>query len=109
MPPIPSNTNHDLLGAWSHSHEEDHDDVRVFRHAEYSFPPSRGRLGFELLPDGAARYSGLTADDRRGLATCRWSLDPQQPADLTIANGEQCLLRASIASVDSHRLELKLH
>lgn len=109
MPPIPSIPHQDLLGAWSHSHEEDHDDLRVFRHSEYPFPPSRGRLSFELMPDGAARYSGLTADDRRGLATCRWSLDPQHPNDLTIANGEQCLLRASIATVDSDRLEMKLH
>jgi hypothetical protein len=108
MPPIPSIPHENLLGAWSHSHEEDHDGLRVFRHAGYPFPPSRGRLGFELLPDGAARYSGLTQDDRPGLATCRWTLDPKRPEDLTIVNGEQCLLRASIASAGSDRLELKL-
>lgn len=109
MPPLPTPPNPDLLGSWTHSHEEDRNDRKVFRHTEYPFPPSRGRLGFELLPDGAARFSGLAADDRHDLTPCRWSLDPQHPEDLTISKGEQCLLRASIAAVDSLRLELKFH
>ena len=34
-----------ILGQWIHSHEEDAKGVMVYRPANYSFPPSRGRVG----------------------------------------------------------------
>ena len=43
-----------LVGSWVHSHEEDHDGVKVFRSKDYEFPPSRGRTGFTLRPDSTA-------------------------------------------------------
>jgi hypothetical protein len=43
---------HALGRRWVHSHEEDTEDEMVFRPAEREFPPSRGRMRFELLPDG---------------------------------------------------------
>ena len=41
-----------LSRRWLHSHEEDSGDSMVFRPAEFGFPPSRGRSGFELGADG---------------------------------------------------------
>ncbi|GAA4062557.1 hypothetical protein [Actinomadura miaoliensis] len=57
---------------WLHSHEEDHGDVRVYRPADFPFPRSRGRHGFELRDDGTAveHYSG--PDDRPRTRTGRW-------------------------------------
>jgi hypothetical protein len=37
---------------WVHSHEEDTENEMVFRPADREFPPSRGRMRLELLPDG---------------------------------------------------------
>ena len=37
---------------WIHSREEDQADVRFFRTEGFSFPPSFGRDGMELRPDG---------------------------------------------------------
>ena len=37
---------------WVHSHEEDTGREMVFRPADREFPPSRGRMKFELKPDG---------------------------------------------------------
>lgn len=42
-----------LQGSWVHSHEEDTDTEMVFRPATHAFPPSRGRISFELRPDGS--------------------------------------------------------
>src|SRR5947199_9004120 len=40
-----------LNNRWIHSHEEDTDSEMIFRSADFAFPPSRGRTGFELRPD----------------------------------------------------------
>ena len=39
-------------GKWVHAHEEDSGDEMVFRPASHPLPPARGRLSFELKPDG---------------------------------------------------------
>ncbi len=36
-----------LCQRWIHSHEEDTDTEMVYRPADFAFPPSRGRTGFE--------------------------------------------------------------
>ena len=43
----------DLHGRWVHSHEEDHDGIKVYRPESYAFPPARGRGGVEFGPDGS--------------------------------------------------------
>lgn len=41
------------MGRWTHSFEEDHDGVSVYRHDDFAFPPARGRRGVEFRPDGS--------------------------------------------------------
>jgi hypothetical protein len=41
-----------LAGRWTHSFEEDHDGITVYRRADFTFPPARGRRGVEFRPDG---------------------------------------------------------
>jgi hypothetical protein len=48
-----------LLVRWMHSHEEDTDATEIYRPAEYAFPPARGRIGYEFIPDGQAIYLGI--------------------------------------------------
>lgn len=48
---------------WLHSHEEDHDSVRVYRPQGYDFPASRGRTGFELKQHGEALYGEIAPTD----------------------------------------------
>ena len=43
-----------LVGAWTHSHEEDHDGIQVFRPGDQELPPSRGRTSFTLRSDSTA-------------------------------------------------------
>jgi len=37
---------------WTHSHEDDTQDARVYRPSDYPFPPARGRAGMEFRNDG---------------------------------------------------------
>jgi len=48
-----------ILGHWIHSHEEDAQDVMVYRPENYNFPPSRGRRGFEFREGGELVYFGI--------------------------------------------------
>ncbi|TDO47370.1 hypothetical protein EV643_109267 [Kribbella sp. VKM Ac-2527] len=41
-----------MLGRWTHSFEEDHDGISVYRRDDFAFPPARGRRGVEFRPDG---------------------------------------------------------
>ena len=57
---------------WVHSHEEDTEHEMVFRPAEREFPPSRGRMRFELLPDGKFVESAPGPTDAPEKRTGTW-------------------------------------
>ncbi len=60
---------HALGRRWVHSHEEDTEHEMIFRPAEREFPPSRGRMRFELLPNGTFLESSpgpTDAPEQRG-------------------------------------------
>jgi hypothetical protein len=64
-----------LLRRWLHSHEEDTDEAMVYRPATHRFPPSRGRTGFELRPDGTTAEIGIGPTDRREESQGVWRLE----------------------------------
>jgi hypothetical protein len=64
-----------LLKRWLHSHEEDTSTQMVFRPATFGFPPSRGRVGFELNPDGSYVDIGIAPADGVLEAHGTWSVD----------------------------------
>jgi hypothetical protein len=65
-----------LCREWTYSHEEDTDTERVFRPATFPFPRSRGRISFDLRPDGTVIERGIGPTDRRTETTGRWGLTP---------------------------------
>jgi hypothetical protein len=64
----------ELCRHWVHAHEEDHDDVQVFRPEDHPLPPSRGRRHLELRRDGSLVEMRPGADDRPLAAAGRWTL-----------------------------------
>jgi hypothetical protein len=62
-----------LIRSWTHSYEEDHDGVLVFRPSEREFPPARGRDSFDLAPGGVLLRTGPGPDDRTQRTSGRWS------------------------------------
>ncbi|MER5885016.1 hypothetical protein ABT160_14410 [Streptomyces sp. NPDC001941] len=61
-----------LFRHWVHSFEEDTGDVRVYRPADYPFPPARGRRGLRLAPDGTFTDHPLGRGDAPDAVPGRW-------------------------------------
>ena len=59
---------------WIHSHEEDSAGTMVFRPDDFAFPPSRGRMGFELGPGGGYVETAIGPTDRPEEVTGTWTL-----------------------------------
>jgi len=64
----------ELTGRWVHAREEDTDARMVFRADSVPLPPARGRLSFELRPDGTYVDSAYGADDRPATSGGSWRL-----------------------------------
>lgn len=62
----------ELFATWRHSHEEDHDDIEVYRPESYDFPPARGRTGMRIAADGTFVEITIGADDRPGSRPGTW-------------------------------------
>ncbi len=77
-----------VLGLWLHSHEEDTASARVYRSADYAFPPARGRDAVEFRANGAyVEYS--SGPDDRGLAVeGRWRQVGGGRVEVTVTGAE---------------------
>ena len=64
-----------LHGSWFRSPEEDTPTEVVYRPASYHFPPSRGREGMQLLPDGTMVHAGIGPTDVAHHRKGRWRLE----------------------------------
>lgn len=64
-----------ICGRWLHAHEEDTPDEMVFRPATAKFPPSRGRRGLHLKPDGSYAEVRPGPDDRPESRSGRWAVE----------------------------------
>jgi hypothetical protein len=90
---------------WVHSHEEDTEDEQVFRPASYAFPPSRGRSGLDLHPDGSYGESVPGPTDRpEETEGGTWELDGDT-LELRAPDGSMHVLK--IASATPDRLVVK--
>lgn len=97
---------HVLNTQWMHSHEEDTGQDMVFRPADYKFPPSRGRTGFELRQDGTAVSFGIAPTDAPKQNTGSWSLSDEGHLRLDLAaNNESRVYQ--LVSADPDRLVVK--
>jgi hypothetical protein len=92
-----------LLGRWVHAHEEDAGNEQVFRRASHPFPPSRGRSGFELLPDGGLVERGPGPTDAPVEARGTWEL---RGGDLVL-RGEAGLRSLRILAAEPDRLVVR--
>src|SRR4051794_41899972 len=61
-----------LAGRWTHSFEEDHDDIAVYRPSDHEFPRARGRDGIEFSTDGSFTEWAVGRGDAREPIPGRW-------------------------------------
>ena len=78
-----------LLGSWVHAYEEDVAGIDVFRPADFPLPPSRGRIGFALHPDGSLTYRAIAPADGVLELAGSWSLAPPNGLSLALPEGTE--------------------
>lgn len=93
-----------LTGSWVHSHEEDSGDQKVYRPEMYKFPPSRGRSGFQLNPDGTMLEYGPDATDKTASRPGRWEIRPDQSLALFPAGSAAPSRVMKVAALSSTKL-----
>jgi hypothetical protein len=95
-----------LARAWTHSHEEDEEQLIVYRSHEYPFPAGRRpRATVELLADGHLNSRGGPAPaDRRAEQTGRWQVEGDVLV-MQLEGGPET--RYHVESVDQERLVLR--
>jgi hypothetical protein len=95
-----------ILGqTWVHSHEEDTDKEMVFRPATFQFPPSRGRVSFELQPDGNLVEAGIAPTDGPLETQGTWEIEDDRLVLRTDPSKPPRVMQ--IASVDEDRLVIE--
>lgn len=92
--------------SWIHSHEEDTENEMVFRPADFDFPLSRGRAGFELKPDHKLVELNIAPTDAYEEEAGSWDLQLSGENDLTLElNTESSAPRKlQVKSVEEDRL-----
>lgn len=96
-----------LCGRWLHSHEEDTGTEMVFRPASHEFPPSRGRMGFELRPDQSMVEIGIAPVDGPQEAAGRWELLSRKRLSFFAGASREPTRTLQIVSADKDRLVVK--
>ena len=96
-----------LLRRWLHSHEEDTADVRVYRPADYPFPPARGRDGFEFRPRGEFVYVGIARADGTEESSGRWTVEAPNRIRIDVDIQRVEPLRLEVVSCDAEKLTIK--
>ena len=96
-----------LAGSWTHSHEEDHDGLELWRPADYPLPPARGRTTFTLLPDHRAVVGTPGPDDRGTTEGGTWSLEQRPDGDVLIVALPQWQATYLVVAADPEHLELR--
>jgi hypothetical protein len=94
-----------LVGRWTHSFEEDHDDIAVYRPSDHAFPRARGRGGMEFSTDGSFTEWAVGRGDAREAVPGRWrTAEANTVAVSTERSDEQVL---EVVHLAPDRLEVR--
>jgi len=97
-----------LQQSWIHSHEEDTDTETVYRPADYDFPLSRGRSGFELKSDNKLAEINIAPTDGTIEEAGSWQLESDADDLKLQLNPDSSAKRdLQIKSVSKDRLVVK--
>ena len=96
-----------LMGLWLHSHEEDTQDVRVYRPSDFPFPPARGRDGFEFRPNGELVYLGIARGDGTDESNGTWSLQSPDRVRIEVDNSRIMPFTIEVVSCDDESLTIR--
>lgn len=92
---------------WKHSHEEDYEEIKVYRPSEYNFPPSRGRDGFELKENGEFIRYGVGATDKQVAVVGTWIPESENKIQVSFDNQNSQSFIIDSVSLDENVLKIR--
>jgi hypothetical protein len=92
-----------LENKWTHAHEEDSDQFKVYHTSAYSFGPSRGRERFTILPDGKLEITPISPNDAPISYDGSWMVD----GDILLLQFSKDTLKYEIIDIQTNTLILK--
>jgi hypothetical protein len=96
-----------ILRGWAQSHEEDTQDVSVYRPVGYDFPPSRGRMGFEFREGGELTYYGIARADGSKQSSGRWTIEGSNQVRIDVDNERIQSFVMEVVSCDDETLKVR--
>jgi hypothetical protein len=96
-----------VFRSWTHSYEEDKEDVQVYRPSDYEFPPSRGRRGFEFREGGEFIYYGIAPADGHLESVGRWHAEGPGRVRIELEDGRTNSYTLDIVSCDNETLKVR--
>ncbi len=95
-----------LFRHWIHSREEDQADVRAYRPEGFAFPPSFGREGLELRPDGEFIHDDVGPAD--GIVRVRGRWTQRGPDEVEVRfGGARADYAFTVVSIDDSLLRIR--
>lgn len=94
-----------IFGRWFHFYEKDEDGIETYRPADHSFPPSRGRKGFEIHEDGRFVELAISPADSTFERQGRWSEGGNGRLDVRVEGGSSHVLE--IVDVEEGSLKVR--
>ncbi|SMB97046.1 hypothetical protein SAMN00120144_0269 [Hymenobacter roseosalivarius DSM 11622] len=96
-----------LEGTWLHAHEEDIENIEVYRPNTYSFGPSRGRTGFNFEHNGLfTRYDIAPTDGLEGRKG-QWKAESENVLHITFDSKDEPGYRLEIVSLEKDLLKVR--
>jgi hypothetical protein len=96
-----------ILGHWIHSHEEDTQGVMVYRPANYNFPPSRGRRGFDFREGGELVFFGIGRADGSEQFSGNWVIEEPNRVRVKVNSERIQPFVLQVVSCNDQALEVK--
>jgi hypothetical protein len=96
-----------LSQEWVHAHEEDTEGTAVYRPVDYDLPPTRGRKGFDLRPDGSLVETGIGPTDRAQQTPGTWRLSGDNRLELSKPSADQPQRVLEIESLERDKLVVR--
>jgi hypothetical protein len=93
--------------SWTHSHEEDYDDIQVYHSSTFNFPLSRGRIAFEIEKSGIFIQYGIGPDDTRKKVEGNWTIEEPNTIKINFADKAIKSYSMKIISYDNNTLLIK--
>ena len=96
-----------ILKHWIHSHEEDTQDLRIYRPANHSFPPSRGRVGFDFHESGKLDYYAIGRADGPEQLSGSWAIEGSDLIKITVNSQRIQPFELQVISCDDQVLKVR--